>query len=170
MIYTHSCEGVTRVAIGEVRSEYCGSRWWGRSYPRRCDILISIPGIGLLTAFALLIETPELGTLEPGDAPLSGLPSTCRPWSRHASIPTSRTNTPSSSVLASPRSGAVRHLCRLGRLAAAGLVGIWSLNRLIIRPCSGIGGMISPMGFSTRCDLKSLISSAIQLRHREVTE
>lgn len=41
---------------------------------RRCEILVSIPGIGLSTAFALLIEMPELGTLEPGQAAsLSGL-------------------------------------------------------------------------------------------------
>jgi transposase len=41
---------------------------------RRCAILTSIPGIGFLTAFALLVEMPELGTLEPGQAAsLAGL-------------------------------------------------------------------------------------------------
>jgi transposase len=48
-----------------------------RSQPelaRRFDILLSIPGIARLTAFVLLIEMPELGALEPGQAAsLSGL-------------------------------------------------------------------------------------------------
>lgn len=41
---------------------------------KRFDILTSIPGIARLTAFVLLIEMPELGNLEPGQAAsLSGL-------------------------------------------------------------------------------------------------
>ena len=41
---------------------------------RRFDILISIPGVARLTAFTLLIEMPELGALEPGEAAsLAGL-------------------------------------------------------------------------------------------------
>jgi transposase len=40
----------------------------------RFDILVSIPGIGAATAFALLVEMPELGALEPkGAASLAGL-------------------------------------------------------------------------------------------------
>lgn len=40
----------------------------------RLDILTSIPGIGAVTAFALLIEMPELGSLEPKQAAsLAGL-------------------------------------------------------------------------------------------------
>jgi transposase len=40
----------------------------------RFDILLSIPGIGATTAFAMLIEMPELGTLEnPQAASLAGL-------------------------------------------------------------------------------------------------
>lgn len=40
----------------------------------RFDILLSIPGVSSITAFALLIEMPELGTLEPGQAAsLAGL-------------------------------------------------------------------------------------------------
>lgn len=41
---------------------------------QRCAILTSIPGIGFLTAYALLIEMPELGSLESGQsASLAGL-------------------------------------------------------------------------------------------------
>ena len=79
----------------------------------RFDILVSIPGVGEATAFALLVEMPELGALEPkGAASLAGLApitvtpasaaasaasaadvrlcarrSTCRPWSQSASRP-----------------------------------------------------------------------------------
>lgn len=41
---------------------------------RRFDILVSIPGVAKLTAFALLIDMPELGELDPGEAgALAGL-------------------------------------------------------------------------------------------------
>ena len=41
---------------------------------RRFDILVSIPGLARLTAFALLIDMPELGELDPGEAgALAGL-------------------------------------------------------------------------------------------------
>lgn len=41
---------------------------------RRFDIVLSIPGIGSVAAFALLIDMPELGTLEPRQvASLAGL-------------------------------------------------------------------------------------------------
>src|SRR5271165_6025452 len=41
---------------------------------RRFAILVSIPGLARLTAFTLLIEMPELGALEPGQAAsLAGL-------------------------------------------------------------------------------------------------
>jgi transposase len=40
----------------------------------RFDILVSIPGIGAATAFAMLIEMPEIGTMEnPQAASLAGL-------------------------------------------------------------------------------------------------
>ena len=46
---------------------------------RRFDILLSIPGIARLTAFALLIHMPELGCQEPGQAAsLSGLAPVAR--------------------------------------------------------------------------------------------
>jgi transposase len=46
---------------------------------QRFKILTSIPGIARLTAFVLLIEMPELGTLEPGQAAsLSGLAPVAR--------------------------------------------------------------------------------------------
>ena len=35
------------------------------AFKRRCEIVESIPGLGSASAFALLIEMPELGTLEP---------------------------------------------------------------------------------------------------------
>jgi transposase len=45
----------------------------------RFDILLSIPGIGATTAFAMLIEMPELGTLEnPQAASLAGLAPVAR--------------------------------------------------------------------------------------------
>ena len=46
----------------------------------RFNILVSIPGISTITAFALLIEMPELGHIEPGQAAsLAGLaPRRCR--------------------------------------------------------------------------------------------
>ena len=45
-----------------------------RDLSRRFDILLSIPGLARLTAFTLLIEMPELGALEPGQAAsLAGL-------------------------------------------------------------------------------------------------
>ena len=79
----------------------------------RFDILVSIPGVGEATAFAMLIEMPELGALEHKcAASLAGLAPiardsgqhrgkrfirggraplrqalTCRPWSRSASTP-----------------------------------------------------------------------------------
>lgn len=46
---------------------------------RRFEILLSIPGIGRLTAFTLLIEMPELGSLEPSQAAsLTGLAPVAR--------------------------------------------------------------------------------------------
>lgn len=33
---------------------------------RRFDILVSVPGVSAITAFALIIDMPELGTLENG--------------------------------------------------------------------------------------------------------
>ena len=82
----------------------------------RFAILISIPGLSNITAFALLIAMPELGSLEAGQAanlaglapiaspdsqgvgpvahsfaavaPTSAKPSTCRPSSPLASIQT----------------------------------------------------------------------------------
>jgi len=57
---------------------------------RRLEILISIPGIGRLTAINLLIEMPELGVLEPGQAAsLAGLAPIARQsgrWTGHAFI------------------------------------------------------------------------------------
>jgi len=44
------------------------------SLARRLDILLSIPGVGKLTAFAILIEMPELGSIEnKAAASLAGL-------------------------------------------------------------------------------------------------
>ena len=52
----------------------------------RFAILISIPGVSAITAFALLVEMPELGTLEPGEAAcLAGLAPIARQsgrWTR----------------------------------------------------------------------------------------
>ena len=81
----------------------------------KLDILTSIPGIAETTAFSMLIEMPELGTLEgkqaaslAGLAPMSrqsgkwqgkeryGGPSTCPLWSQRGTIPVSRQNTISS--------------------------------------------------------------------------
>jgi transposase len=48
---------------------------------QRFEILTSIPGVSAVTAFALLIEMPELGTLEAGRAAsLAGL----APVARHS--------------------------------------------------------------------------------------
>ena len=56
----------------------------------RLNILISIPGIGAITAFAMLIEMPEIGTLEnPQAASLAGLAPIARDsgkWSGKRSI------------------------------------------------------------------------------------
>jgi len=57
---------------------------------RRFEILMSIPGLGRITAFALLIDMPELGVLEPGQAAaLAGLAPIARQsgrWSGRAFI------------------------------------------------------------------------------------
>ena len=62
----------------------------------RFDILLSIPGIARLTAFALLIHMPELGCLEPGQAAsLSGLAPVARQsgkWTGKAFIRGGRSN------------------------------------------------------------------------------
>ena len=63
---------------------------------KRFDILTSIPGIARLTAFVLLIEMPELGNLEPGQAAsLSGLAPIARQsgrWTGKAFIKGGRAN------------------------------------------------------------------------------
>ena len=43
-----------------------------RQFPtsRRFDILVSIPGVSVVIAFALIIDMPELGSLENGQARL----------------------------------------------------------------------------------------------------
>jgi transposase len=67
----------------------------------RFDILVSIPVVSAVTAFALLIDMPELGTLDQGQAaslaagPMSGRPYTCPHSSPCNSIPISRQNTTS---------------------------------------------------------------------------
>lgn len=57
---------------------------------RRFEILLSIPGVSKITAFALLIERPELGCLEGGQASsLAGLAPVQRQsgaWKGHAFI------------------------------------------------------------------------------------
>jgi transposase len=63
---------------------------------RRFEILTSIPGIARLTAFVLLIEMPELGSMEPGQAAcLSGLAPITRQsgrWTGKAFIRGGRAN------------------------------------------------------------------------------
>jgi transposase len=50
----------------------------------RFDVLVSIPGVGAATAFALLVEMPELGALEhKGAASLAGLAPIARDSGRH---------------------------------------------------------------------------------------
>lgn len=62
----------------------------------RFDILVSIPGLCAITAFALLIEMPELGTIENGQAAsLAGLAPVTRQsgnWTGHAFIRGGRAN------------------------------------------------------------------------------
>ena len=63
---------------------------------RRFDILVSIPGISAITAFALIIDMPELGTLENGQAAsLAGLAPVARQsgsWTGRAFIRGGRAN------------------------------------------------------------------------------
>lgn len=63
---------------------------------RRFDILVSIPGVARLTAFVMLIEMPELGTMEAGQAAsLAGLAPVARQsgrWTGHAFIRGGRAN------------------------------------------------------------------------------
>lgn len=63
---------------------------------RRFDILVSIPGVARLTAFVPLIEMPELGTMEAGQAAsLSGLAPVARQsgrWTGKAFIRGGRAN------------------------------------------------------------------------------
>jgi transposase len=63
---------------------------------RRFDILVSIPGISAITAFALLIDMPELGMLENGQAAsLAGLapvPRQSGDWTGRAYIRGGRAN------------------------------------------------------------------------------
>ena len=96
---------------------------------RRFAILVSIPGVSAITAFALIIDMPELGALDHGQAaalagllpsraspgngpavplsaaaaPMSDRHSTCRHSSPSASIPTSGPSTTSSKPPARPR-------------------------------------------------------------------
>lgn len=63
---------------------------------RRLDILVSIPGISAITAFALLIDMPELGTLGQSQAAsLAGLAPVARQsghWTGRAFIRGGRAN------------------------------------------------------------------------------
>jgi transposase len=63
---------------------------------RRFDILVSIPGVSMITAFAVLIDMPELGTLSNGQAAsLSGLAPVARQsgrWTGRAFIRGGRAN------------------------------------------------------------------------------
>ena len=63
---------------------------------RRLDILVSIPGVSAITAFALLIDMPELGTLGQGQAAsLAGLAPVARQsgnWTGRAFIRGGRAN------------------------------------------------------------------------------
>lgn len=63
---------------------------------RRYDILVSIPGVSAITAFALIIDMPELGTLENGQAAsLAGLAPVARQsgqWTGRAFIRGGRSN------------------------------------------------------------------------------
>lgn len=63
---------------------------------RRFDILVSIPGVSAITAFALLIDMPELGTLGQGEAAsLAGLAPVARQsgnWTGRAFIRGGRAN------------------------------------------------------------------------------
>lgn len=67
-----------------------------RDLARRFDILVSIPGVSAITAFALLIDMPELGTLENGQAAsLAGLAPVARQsgnWTGRAFIRGGRAN------------------------------------------------------------------------------
>lgn len=62
----------------------------------RFDILVSIPGVSAITAFALIIDMPELGTLENGQAAsLAGLAPVARQsgkWTGRAFIRGGRAN------------------------------------------------------------------------------
>jgi transposase len=62
----------------------------------RFDILVSIPGVSTITAFALLIDMPELGTLAQGQAAaLAGLAPVARQsgtWTGRAFIRGGRAN------------------------------------------------------------------------------
>lgn len=62
----------------------------------RFDILVSIPGLSAVTAFALLIDMPELGTLDQGQAAsLAGLAPVARQsgaWTGRAFIRGGRAN------------------------------------------------------------------------------
>jgi transposase len=63
---------------------------------RRFDILVSIPGVSAITAFALIIDMPELGTLSNGQAAsLAGLAPVARQsgnWTGRAFIRGGRAN------------------------------------------------------------------------------
>jgi transposase len=63
---------------------------------RRFDILVSVPGVSAITAFALVIDMPELGTLENGQAAsLAGLAPVARQsgnWTGRAFIRGGRAN------------------------------------------------------------------------------
>lgn len=63
---------------------------------RRFEILVSIPGVSAITAFALIIDMPELGTLENGQAAsLAGLAPIARQsgqWTGRAFIRGGRAN------------------------------------------------------------------------------
>jgi transposase len=63
---------------------------------RRFDILVSIPGVSAITAFAIIIDMPELGTLENGQAAsLAGLAPVARQsgnWTGRAFIRGGRAN------------------------------------------------------------------------------
>ena len=83
--------------IGAIEAEIMGLIKADPGLARRLDILVSIPGVSAITAFALIIDMPELGMLENGQAAsIAGLAPVARQSSPCGSIHTSRQNMTSS--------------------------------------------------------------------------
>ena len=94
----HNAEQLRQIErqIGAIEAEIMALIRADPDLARRFDILVSVPGVSAITAFALIIDMPELGTLGQGEAAsLAGLAPVARQsgrWTGRAFIRGGRAN------------------------------------------------------------------------------